>query len=401
MIRQSTASNTLLAFVVGALIAGCSGSPASSVAPAASPSEAATSAPPATAAPTLTPSPSPDVAKLFASQFTDEFAAAGPIIGTISLGNLEGQISGAMAASGGNSGFQMMLTIPGILSTSSYQLKVDGKEYESKDGGPFFEVDPSDAASGLSSVMAAAALTAKDEGVVSVNGEDFHHMVPSSGNAISAADLGMTEPSMADATGTLDFYARDDGSLAVMSLSLAWDMAVGDQQVPATMAMDFTFNPGDTSLISPPDQVWTRHASKLFAYSVGYPVGWDVHEAQDGSDWDIFSYSPTEYTAIARDPLTKADAGNLAGYVKAYIAIEKSTSKAMPETNEATTALGGDAWRLTYHRNVKGDDLYSVHTLFVRGQDAYQVTTFGPTGYEADLDNFHELQLGTMSLAGS
>jgi hypothetical protein len=400
MIRPSVSAGMLLAMIVGASAAGCSGSSPSDAVPPTSPSTSATPAPVATEAATPTPSPSPDVATLFASQFAGDFAAAGPIVGTISLGNLEGQISGVMAANGGNSAFQMMLSIPEVLSTSSYQIRVDGKKYESNDGGPFFEVDPSSTSPGLSSVMTAAALTAKDDGIVSVNGEDLHHMVPASGNAITAADLGMSDPSMADATGTLDFYARDDGSLALMSLSLTWDMAVGEQQVPASMAMDFTFNPGDTSIISAPDQVWTRYASDRFDYSVGYPIGWGLYEAANDGDWDVFAYSPTEYTAIARDRLSKDQADNLAGYVKAYIGIEKKTSKAMPETSEAITALGGDAWRLTYHRNVNGDDLYSVHTLFVRGQDAYQVFTFGPTGSEADIDSFHEIQLGTLSLTG-
>lgn len=400
--RSSSIGVPVQLVLATALIAACSGSPATTQAPPATPTGTPmpTSAPP-TAAPSPSPTAPADVATLFASQLTDPaFEGTGPISGTLSLGNVEGTVTGALGVKGADSGFQLAIEIPNLLATSTYQIKVDGRKYVSQDGGPWFEVEDPSGSSGLSAAMDVAALTVTDAGIVTRGGQSLHHLVPANGGSVTAADLGMTDPSMADARGTLEFYARDDGSLAVMSMSLSWTATSGNTSIPATMALDFTFNQGDLAVIQPPDQVWTRYTSTRFAYSIGYPVEWQLYQAESDSDWDVFAYSASQYTAVARDVLPKSASGNLDAYVKAYIALEKQTSKAKPETNRATTVLGLDGRRLTYHRVVNGNDLYSIHTLLVRGRNAYQISTFGPTGYEQALDDLHQVQLTTMTLEG-
>jgi len=394
--RRSSIGVPSLLILAAALAAACGGSPAASPSPPFSP--AVTSTPVVTLSPS-TSAPA-DVARLFTARLIDpQFSGAGPISGTMSLGNLEGTISGAIGVKGANSSFQLAIEIPNVLSTSTDQLKVDGRKYESQDGGPWFEVESTSDSGGLGSVMSVAALTVTDRGVVTKGGQSLHHLVPANGGNVTAADLGMTDASMADATGTLEFFARDDGSLAVMSMSLAWTMTSGTTKVPAKMAIDFAFNKGDVAVIKAPDQVWTRYTSDRFAYTIGYPAEWERYEAASDTEWAVFASSSAQYTAVARDVLPKSASGNLAAYVEAYIATEKKTSSAVPETNAATTALGGSAWRLTYHRTVEGANLYSVHTLVVHGQNAYQVSTFGPEGYEQELDALHEVQLATMKLA--
>lgn len=398
MMRSSIGVPPLLV-LAAALVAACTGSPVTTATLPATPTGTPA---PAVVTPSPSPSPTPpaDVAKSFTVKMVDPgFEGAGPISGTTSFGNLEGTVSGAIVVKGGDSSFQLAIEIPGLMSASAYQIKVDGKEYESQDGGPWFELEGTTDDGGLNAAMSVAALTVTDEGIVTKAGRSLHHLVPANGGSVTATDMGMTSPSMADAKGTLEFYAHDDGSLAVMSMSLSWTLTSGTTQVPATMAIDFIFDEGDGAVIVAPDQIWTRYTSTRFAYSIGYPADWELVEAASDSGWDLFSYSPAQYTAVTRDVLPESASGNLAAVVEAFVANQKKASKVSPETSTATSALGGNAWRLTHHRTVDGLDLYSVHTLIVLGQNAYQVSTVGPSGYEQELRDLHELQLTTMTLS--
>jgi hypothetical protein len=360
--------------------------PASPLAPTAAPT-----APPAAAQPT----PAPDVAALFARWMaSDQLDLAGEITGSMTLGNLIGDITGAMATRGADSAMQMTITIPDVLQTSNYQITVDGHRYESKDGGPFFEVPLQEEDDQFSATLAAAALAAEDRGIETRDGQQLHHLVPSTGSGVTAADLGMTDPSMANASGTLDFYARDDGSLAVLAVTLSWTMASGGQSIPASMELDFTFRPDDIAVIGRPDSVWTTFTSKEHGYSIGYPDDMRLIASTKAADPDVFAYSPTELATVMRERQPKAAAGNLGAYTRAFIA----ATPCKLEVNEKAFLAGRQARVLACHEKINGEKLYLVWTLLIEGRNAYQVGSVGPAGSEDDVRAFNEAQVSTFTL---
>jgi hypothetical protein len=410
-------SSFILSIAIAMAVAGCMGSPASTGTPASAPAESApiptaastpTPAPTITTAPAASPATTPagDVARLFtAKQLDPQFAGSGPITGTMSVGTLEGTISGAMSVQGGNSAFHATIEVPGLATSSSYQVKVDGREYQSSDGILWFEVGPATGGApasgssdgGLDEAMMVAALTVTDQGVVTKLGRPLHRLVPDTAADLTAADFGLTGPSAVDATGTIEFYAHDDGTLAVMTVSLAWNADLGGgSTVPARIAMDFTFDDEAVAEIRPPDVVWSRFTSEQHGYTIGYPSAWYLRASKSDSDADAFAASPAEFAMAIRERQPKAAADNLAAYVRAF----KRATGWKVEIDEATQVSGRPAWRLAYHHKVNGEMRYWVFTLLVQGRNGYMVGFVSPAGSEADVLAFHELQLTTLSLPG-
>lgn len=394
---RAKAGSLLSILVAALLVAGCGGSPAASAAPAPAATPGQTVA--VTPAPTASPSPTPvaDVAELFTARIIDpQFEGAGQISGTMTIGNLEGSISGTMQMDGKDSTSEMTIDIPNVLNSTTATIKHDGNEYTSTDGGPWFQAENPAADSGLAATIGVAAMTARDSGIVTIQGQQLHHMVPGNAGTITAADLGMTDPSMADAKGTLDFYARDDGSLAVMSVGLEWTVDSGGTPIPSAMTLDFAFDENPTVSIAPPDEIWAKYTSKQHAYTIGYPADWQLIEAKSDDEADVFGYDSTQFAIGLRERQPKAASDRLDAYVRAFL---KATPN-KPEVNEATSAAGEDAWRIAYHDTVNGEELYFVFTLLIEGRNGYQVAFVGPKGYESDIVAFHEAQLTTLGIPG-
>lgn len=390
--------------LVATLLAACGGS-AGPTASTAAPTTAATAAPTATVTPPPTPAPTPtppaDVSKAFAAHLAKpDFRGGGPITGTISIGNLEGQVSGSMQLRGADSRMELSMEIPGIVSSSSSTITIGDVTYTATPGGPWIQGPTAAGSSGLGQAIMLGALTARDEGVVDRGGRQLHLLVPAGGGAISAADLGITDPSMAGAAGKLAFFARDDGSLAILSVSLEWAIPSGSTTLPAAMTIDFGFDERPSVVIVAPTDPWTRHTSERFGYAIAYPGDWGVLEATTNDEADLFGASATEFAAVFRQRQPAAAADDLEAYVRAFVQAERRSTGARPESEEAVTLLGGPARRLTYHQELEGEDVYVVYTLLVRGRNAWQVGLVGPTGYEDEVLALHEQQLLTFSLGG-
>jgi hypothetical protein len=391
------------------LVIACSAPPAAPGAPGPS----ATSEPVVTVSPTTTPSPTPvaDVSKLFTAQMINpQFEGAGPISGTMTIGNLEGQVAGSMQVKGGDSTSEIVIEFPNVLKSSSATITVDGREYTSTDGGPWFQSEDPGTDKGLAGAIGVAALTARDAGIVTWQGQELHHIVPGNAGTITAADLGITDPSLASGTPTLDFYARDDGSLAGMSVALEWTVDSGGTQVPVAMSLDFAFEENPTVSITAPtiatswpptsDDVWVMYTSKQHGYSIGYPAGWHLIEAETAEGVDVFAYFG-EYATGARDGLPKAAKDNLEAYVQAF---RKATGVGFfieaTELDGPTQVGGEPAWRLAYQATLNGMERYSVFTLLIEGRNGYSFGAVGPKSHETDIVAFHELQLTTLEIPG-
>jgi hypothetical protein len=205
---------------------------------------------------------------------------------------------------------------------------------------------------------------------------------------------------MRNATGTLEFYAQEDGTLAVLTMSLAWTQASAGAEIPAKMQLDFSFDSASAPTIAAPDDVWKRYTSDRFHYSIGYPDAWTVFA--DTGDADAIGSSTTEFSFVVLEVQPKPLSGNLQSYVDAWVKATKASNKHVRFVIDDAITFGGQpAHRFAYHDRVQGNDIYSVFTLLVRGRDGYQIGLVGPKGQEDAVVSLHEEQLATFKYLGS
>jgi hypothetical protein len=396
-VRTRTRASTLIAAALAATFVAACGATPTPTAPAATPAPIAVPSPVRTSTPSSTPAA--DVSGAFATKMLDRgFSGAGEITGTMKVGALAGTISGSMAVRGADATVDMRVEFPGVSSSSTAIVSTGGRTFKSADGGPWFE-DLSDRAgtNPMQAAFAGAALRVEDRGIVTKLGRRLHHLVPS-GTALTAADLGLGD-NIANARATIEFFARDDGGLAIVSVEVAGEMDSGGGPVPASMTMDFALDGSAPDTIEPPDGVWTTFTSKRHRYSIGVPAGWTAFPGKGKSTIDAFGLSTIEFSAVGLERQPRG-ADGLDGYVKAFIAAERRDLGDRPETNEGTRILGKPARELTYHRRIDGKAVFIVVSLLVRGRDAYEVLTVGPKGSEDEIRKTHYLQLGTFKLTG-
>lgn len=364
---------------------------------------------PSAVAPTAspTPTPVPDVAKLFAAKIvTAGPIGGGPISGLMTIGALEAPIAGTMALDGQDSSLELVIAMPGGPTLRNAQITKSGRTYVSANGGPWFDTTGDETSSdpnAFAQALGAAAVTAEDRGVVTKLGQQLHHLVPSSTTAITGAHLGMTDAAMKDAVGTLDFYARDDGSLAVLSFGLDWTIDAQGTPVEASMDIDFEFGTGPATTVAAPDDLWVRFVSDRLGYSIGHPDDWTVIEGETAEAADVVGVAEDQYSVIMKERRPKADSGDLDAYASAFLDAQEAAYGIKPETDDTVTILGEPARRLTYHELVdptdaNGGTVFTVYTLLIRGRDAYWIAFVGPTGAEDDVLTFHTAQTGTFEL---
>ena len=208
------------------LVAACgSAAPSTSPPPSATTAPAASATPAATPAASATPSPTPvaaDVSEPFLAIISDPaYAADADVSGTMAIGGVEGTVSGGVSFSGPDSASSLTISIAGQEQTNeSIDLGDDAWERESP--GPWLAVKPSTSPmaaylDGLTSVV--------DLGVVDLDGTSLHHLQPADGGVLSPAALGFDVAGAKDVAITIDFYATDDGTPAVIAVGGAWTQA--------------------------------------------------------------------------------------------------------------------------------------------------------------------------------
>src|SRR4051812_47029477 len=219
--------------------AACGGAPSAVVA-----SLPASVAPSVVAAtPTAVPSPSPspvDVAAIFKKTITDpKFSAKADISGTMSVGPIDGTISGKGAFGGRDSSMDLVIDLD-VVKQSTSQITVGDKKWTKKDPGPWL-LDPNGAtpSSSLSvGKILQSLVDVSDLGVVTKNGRSLHHLKVAGADAVSGAMFGLDSSATKDADFSLELYADAAGVPAVMSMSGSWTQVGGDKELPATMAFD-------------------------------------------------------------------------------------------------------------------------------------------------------------------
>jgi hypothetical protein len=364
-----------LALALG--IAAC-GAPATSVAP----SQLATAAPSATAAPTPSPSAA-DVSAAFVKQLVSPtFSATATLSGDMAVGPVTGDIAGSAVFSGPNSSTKLTIKV-GTFEQETEAIKVGGASWSRKSPGPWLEEPAKPAGSPGTTLgdIVRAIVSVEDLGLESRDGRQLHHLRSKDGNDIPASAFGVDESSAKDATFTLDFYATDDGTPAVMAIAGSWTQVTGATEVPTTMSFDIALDDvGEPQVINPPDDVWVRYTSDL-GYTMAHPPDWTVASKKNQ---DTYLLNDQGYVYVAVTPYK----GSTAKFASALKASYKKPFKGDPES-EAATVLGGQpAVRLIYqYRNDEDQDVTIADDVVSRdgiGWEVFLATAGGPE----DIDVF-------------
>jgi hypothetical protein len=348
----------------------------------------------------ITPSPAPtvDVAAAFGRKLVAGLHGTGTISGAVSVGTLEFPVTGSIAVAGQDSKTTVVVQVAGQPQASS-NLSVAGKRYTSTQDGPWFE-NTSPVNTSFTSAFTNAAATVVDMGVETKLGRSLHHLVPKGGSGITGEQLGMTDESMRDAAGDLEFYAQEDGTLAVLSMALAWTQKSAGADLPAKMQLDLSFDSVTDPTIAPPDDVWKRYTSDRYHYSIGYPDVWTVFK--DIGEADVIGSSATEFSFVLLEVQPKPLTDDLQSYVDAWTKATRQSYKKLKFTVDESITVGGQpAHRFAYHDRIQGNDVYSVFTLLIRGRDGYQIGLIGPKGQEAAVVSLNTLQAETFKYLGS
>jgi hypothetical protein len=244
--------------------------------------------------------------------------------------------------------------------------------------GPWLEDPAKPDGSKDSSVgeMLRSVISVVDLGVESRGGRQLHHLRSSSGNAISGAAVGFGSATTKDGKFTLDFYAADDGTPAIMAIAGTWTQVSGGVDVPSSMSFDIAFDDiGDPQVIEPPDDVWVRSTSKTLGYTMAHPADWIVESAKD---LDTYMLNGQGYVYVATQPYK----GSTATFAAELKADQKTQLKADPESETPTTLGGVPAVRLTYAiTSENGQPITFVDDVVSRdgtGWEVYLVVDAGP-----------------------
>jgi len=357
--------------------------------PSANPSTAPTSAPPsATLEPTASPSPSPspspsaDVGSAFIAKVgAFGFAARSTVAGELDLGSARYAIDGTFDVSGVTQ--HRLVTVHSPQSQPVETIYAEGVTYARTGSGPWYVKKPTLHDSELTAFFKAVK-TVTDTGVETKNGSALHHLTLPAGTTIAPSAFGMTDPSISGVTGSVEFWAAEDGSPAVMGVQESWQQQSGGATVSATMALELTFSGvGSTVSIVPPADVWTTYASSLSKVTFGYPQDWDLFKNLKSGKlrFDEVAGPGDTYAEVYR----YASLGYTANEIVSFVASNPDHVPGFHVDGIKTVKVAGLTGRqMRIHATFKGKKRYWIYTFGLKGSYFYEVDVFDNKGHEAD-----------------
>ena len=366
-----------LSLAVTLVIAACGGAP-TSVAPSATATPAATP----TAAPT--PSPTPiDVAAAFAKIATaPDFSAVGKIAGTVTIAAVDGEITGDGLFDGADSSGSTTLAV-GTFKQVTHSVTVGDQSWTRKEPGPWL-VDTSPTANrGLDDYLRSVTAVV-DLGVETYAGQELHHLQPKGGNKASPEALGFDVGTATDAAFTVDLYATDDGTPAIMTVTGSWTTVSGDTSVPTSMTFDLVLSDiGEPQTITAPEDVWVRYTSTKLGYTMAHPADWTVEPEKDK---DSYLLNSQPYVYVAVQPFK----GSTAKFATDLKASYKTPFGGAPKSEAPTQLDGQAAVRLIYqYRNEQDQDVTIADDVISRDGSGWEVLLATAGGPE-DIDVFDQ-----------
>ena len=189
------------------------------------------------------------------------------------------------------------------------------------------------------------------------------------------AVLGLTDATIRDVTGKLDFWVSDDGKPQVVAATGTWTQKSGkDPAAVGTMAVEFALtNVGGSVSVTAPDRVWKQMKSKKYRYAMAYPTDWEFKKAS-GKKVDRF-FGPEYANVFGSSDGARGFSLNM--WVKGYLQVTPKLAglKAFKlQSNKAATLAGSRARRLEFKDTYKGDKEYWIVVLAVHGGRVYDVS---------------------------
>ncbi len=225
----------------------------------------------------------------------------------------------------------------------------------------------------------------EDVGVVTKDGKPLHHLQAKGGNEISPEALGFDVEGATDPSFTLDLYATEDGTPAIIAVNGSWSQDNDGTPVPVDIDVEYVLSePTASQSIVPPLDPWTLFTSKPFKYEMAHPAEWTVESAKNQ---DAYLLDGQPYVYVAPEP--KAGSMTTAQFATAL----KKTYKAQfgAPTSEADTRLGGQpAKRMIFEfKNESGQDVTLVDDVTVRDGTGWEVFV-ATTGGREDIPIFDQ-----------
>jgi len=344
--------------------------------------------------PTASPTPTPvDVAAVFLAQVT-ETSGRLPVTGTAMFGETEAAITGMFESSGADDSASTMTIDVGGSTQTTDSIRLATKRWSRQDGGVWvLDPEPADTAKGLGTWLKSLT-TLEDEGVETKSGRQLHHLAPSSAEALTPEALGL-DTSIKDAVITVDLWAEDDGTPAIMSINVAWSQASGTTTVPVEMAIDVDLSGlGTPVAIAAPEDAWTGFTSERFGYSMAYDQGWSVSEE---NGMDVYSLDDTPYVYVS--PQELAPGYTLDRFRDELVAYyEEKDIKASPDADEDYGVGGLPARVLTYRfTNTSGTPVYLVDAVTVQDTTGWEIYLAQAQDGEEEARAFFDTMLATFS----
>lgn len=345
--------------------------------PSVSPSSSATASPSATAS----TSPSGDLGKLVIDRMSRfDFYAKSVIAGEFQAGTGRYEISGALDIAGQNSHQLLDIHVPGQAAQET--LTVSGTTYARTGAGPWYAKPPSVGPSGVNGFLGTLK-TLQDAGVESKNGKELHHLILPAGTVMPPAALGLTDPSITGAHGSIEVWAEADGTVAVLGAEATWQQKnASGVLIDVAMAFEFTFsNVGMSFTIEAPEQTWTTYASALNHMSFGYPDDWDLIKAKGKIKYDEAAGPDAAYA----DAWRYAARGFTLNQLARAIASNPDKLKGFRVNSTKTVKMAGLTGRqMLIHATVQGRKRYWIFTFVLKGSYFYEIDLFDDAGHEKD-----------------
>ncbi len=213
--------------------------------------------------------------------------------------------------------------------------------------------------------------TVEDTGIETKNGRKLHHLVATD-VALPPAVLGLTDKTIKDVTGTLDFWVSDDGMPQVVAATGRWTQASGkNPAAPATLNVEFALTNvgGSVSVASARPDLEAGEVEEVplldgladrLGVSEGAPA--QVDRLVLGPEYATVFGSSWRPGHLAQ-PWTRASTRGHRGVsgVKGF----------KLQSNKAATLAGSRARRLEFRETYKGRKEYSIVVLAAHGGKLY------------------------------
>ena len=373
--RTAPSAALTLAVVLVLALAACAGGTASPAQPSDTP----------TVAPTPTASP-PDVAAAFAERINEELTFVSDLSGTVTVGDIEGTVSGRVDVVGSDVHSLTVIEIPGAPIQENEFLRVDGVTYGRSENGNWVELDTDGSPATRDPITAALADAAALEvvGTEEHDGETLHRIESTSGADISPADLGITSSDITEFEAEVAFLAEDDGTLAGIIFVAAWLQGTQGEPIPAEM--ELTFLAADrVATIEAPEEVWMRYESAEFGYRMDHPADWDVvHQPAEGefSPFDLYLGPVDAEIQVYHYPDTGGALSNEWFRASADLLTERGVNPELAET--MTLSNGLEVQIFTGTSTEEAGTFFFQQAVIFGGAQAWDLDWYSELGSEAE-----------------